>query len=138
MKRLGSEEFKSESQNLLQQVMSQIATLDETKKEEKKQITALKKDQTALEARLAKTDALFTAIGGQLTEEEAKALILKKLHDVATQELNRYLSAAKRQLILSVENLWEKYAVSSQTLQTERTETLRELDGFLKGLGYLQ
>ena len=138
LKRLGSEDFKSESQKLLQQVQSQIASLDPAKKEEKKQITALKKDQAALEARLAKTDALFTAIGGQLTEEEAKALILKKLHDVATQELNRYLNAAKRHLIQSVENLWEKYAVSSQTLDTERTETLRELDEFLKGLGYLK
>lgn len=138
LKRLGSEEFKSESQNLLQQVQSKIASLDPAKKEEKKQITALKKDRTALEARLAKTDALFTSIGGQLTEEEAKALILKKLHDVATQKLNRYLSAAKRHLIQSVENLWEKYAVSSQTLEAERTETLRELDGFLKGLGYLK
>lgn len=138
LKRLGSEEFKSESQRLLQQVQSQIASLDPAKKEEKKQITALKKDKAALEARLAKTDALFTAIGGQLTEEEAKALILKKLHDVSTQELNRYLSAAKRHLILSVENLWDKYAVSSQTLETERTETLSELNGFLRGLGYLK
>ena len=137
LKRLGSEEFKSESQRLLQQVQSQIASLDPAKKEEKKQITALKKDKAALEARLTKTDALFAAIGGQLTEEEAKALILKKLHDVSTQELNRYLSAAKRQLINSVENLWDKYAVSSQTLEDERRETLSELDGFLKGLGYL-
>jgi type I restriction enzyme M protein len=36
-----------------------------------------------------------------------------------------------------VEKLWDKYAVSSRELESERTKTLKELDGFLKGLGYL-
>jgi type I restriction enzyme M protein len=74
----------------------------------------------------------------QVTDEETKTLILKKLHDLATHELNRYLNAAKRHLILSVETLWDKYAVSSRALETERTETLTGLDGFLTGLGYLK
>ena len=34
--------------------------------------------------------------------------------------------------------LWDKYAVSSRALETERTETLQVLDGFLTGLGYLK
>jgi len=41
-------------------------------------------------------------------------------------------------LIQSVENLWEKYALSNRALETERTETLETLDGFLSGLGYLK
>ncbi len=138
LKRLGAEDFKAESEQLLRQVEAQLATLDATNKEEKKRITALTKDRAALEARLAKTDALFAAIGGRLTDEEAKTLILKKLHDVATGELDRYLNAAKRTLIQSVENLWDKYAVSSRALEAERTGTLATLDGFLKGLGYLK
>lgn len=104
----------------------------------KKEFTALQKDAAALTARIAKTDALFAQIGGKLTDEEAKTLILKKLHDLATHELNRYLNAAKRQLIQSVETLWDKYAVSSRALETERTETLKALNGFLTGLGYLK
>jgi len=138
LKRLGAEDFKAESEQLLRQVQAQLATLDATNKEEKKRITALTKDRAAIEARLAKTDALFASIGGRLTDEEAKTLILKKLHDVATGELDRYLNAAKRLLIQSVENLWDKYAVSSRALETERTETLKALDGFLKELGYLK
>ena len=138
LKRLGANDFKAESQQLLRQAQAKIAMLDETKREEKKQITALEKDQTALAARLAKTDALFASIGGQLTDEEAKTLILKKLHDLATHELTRYLNAAKRHLIQSVENLWDKYAVSSRAREAERTETLLALDGFLNGLGYLE
>ncbi|MFH1489685.1 MAG: hypothetical protein ABII06_12355 [Pseudomonadota bacterium] len=53
-----------------------------------------------------------------------------------TNELNRYLNAEKRRLIAVVENLWDKYAVSSRELEAERTETLKKLEGFLQNLGY--
>ena len=138
LKRLGADEFRAESQQLLRQVEDQLVTLEESRKDEKKQITALQKDKAALEVRLDKTDAIFSAIGGKLTDEEAKTLILKKLHDLATHELNRYLNAAKRSLIQSVENLWDKYAVSSRALESERNKTLLALDGFLNRLGYLK
>ena len=77
-------------------------------------------------------------MGAELTEDEARRLILKKLYDLAVNELNRYLNAEKRGLIAGVENLWDKYAVSSRELETERSETMKTLDRFLKGLGYLK
>jgi type I restriction enzyme M protein len=86
--------------------------------------------------RIAKTDSLLTSIGGQLTETEAKALILKKLYDLASDEHNRYLNAEKRVLIQAVENLWDKYAISSRELEAGRIETLKTLDEFLSGLAY--
>ena len=138
LKRLGGDEFKAESQQLLRQVDVQLAALDEGNKEDKKKMTALEKDKAALDARMAKTDALVAGIGGQLTEAEAKTLILKKLYDLANRELDRYLNAEKRRLIQMIENLWEKYAVSSRALETERSETLKMLDGFLSELGYLE
>ena len=138
LKRLGADDFKAENRQLLKQLETQLAPLDETKKDDKKKITVLKKDQATLESRLAKTDALLTSIGGQLTEPEARTLILKKLHELATHELDRYLSAGKRRIIQLVENLWEKYAISSRALEAERTETLKALDGFLTGLGYFK
>jgi len=136
LKRLGGDEFKAESQELMQQVDAQLANLDPTDKEDKKKVTALNKDKVALEVRLAKTDGLLNAIGGQLTEDEARRLILNKLYDLVRHELNRYLNAEKRGLIQVVENLWDKYAVSSRKLESERIKTLAKLDGFLKGLGY--
>jgi type I restriction enzyme M protein len=137
LKRLGGDEFKAESQQLLQQADAQLAGLNEANKDDKKKITALQKDKAALHARIAKTDALVAGIGGKLTEAEAKTLILKKLHDVANDELNRYLNAEKRQLIQVVENLWDKYAVSSRVLEFKQTNTRATLDGFLSRLGYL-
>ena len=136
LKRLGVVEFKAESELLLEDVHQKLATLDESKKDEKKKINALKKDKAILEARLAKTDALLASIGGQLTEPKAKALILKKLFDLAGQILDRYLNAERRHLVKAIDNLWDKYAVSSRMLESERTKLLTTLDGMLHGLGY--
>jgi type I restriction enzyme M protein len=141
LKRLGGEEFKAESRDLIRQVVTRLAELtqlDSPNKDEKKKIVALNKDKAALKARLAKTDAILAAIGGQLTEAEACDLILKKLYDLVATELTRYLNAEKRRLFAVAENLWDKYAVSRRELEAERAETLKTLDGFLKGIGYLE
>ncbi|MFZ2958318.1 MAG: hypothetical protein WA705_15630 [Candidatus Ozemobacteraceae bacterium] len=114
-----------------------MALIDEADKNQKKKIAALQKDKSALEERIAKIDAVMSTVGGHLTEEQAKDLILKKLYDFIDRELTRYLEAEKRRLIQLVENLWDKYAVSSRSLETEHTETLQKLDEFLKGLGYV-
>jgi type I restriction enzyme M protein len=138
LKRLGGDEFKAESRDLIRQADGALANLDPASKDDKKKIAALNKDKAAIVARMARTDALLAAIGGRLTEEEARCLILKKLYDLASGELNRYLNAEKRGLIAAVENLWDKYAVSGRELEEQRAETLKTLDGFLKGLGYLR
>ena len=137
LKRLGGDEFKAESQQLMHQADSLLAVLDENNKEDKKKISALRKDKRTLQTRMDKTDAVLASIGGRLTEADAKTLILKKLYDLVNQELNRYLNAEKRKLVQAFEKLWDKYAVSSNTLESERSETLKALDGFLQGLGYL-
>jgi type I restriction enzyme M protein len=138
IKRLGAELFTAETKALMQQVETQLARLDPKNKDEKKKIAALTKDQAALSARLAKVDALLMAMGGPLSDAAARELILKKLYDLVTAELNRYLNTEKRGVIAVVENLWDKYAVSSRELEKQRAETLDKLNGFLKGLGYLE
>ena len=138
LKRLGGEGFTAENKALTRQVEAQLANLDPHDKTDKKKIAALNKDKAALQERIAKTDAMLEAINGQLTDDEAKYLILKKLYDIASAELERYLNAEMRQLISGVENLWDKYAVSSRKMESEREETLRVLNGFVSGLGYCQ
>ena len=136
LKRLGGEEFKAESLELIRQVDDQLVALDPKNKADKKKITALNKDKVALKARLDKTDVLLATIGGQLTEAEARELILKKIYDLVTNELNRYLNAEKRRLVAVVENLWDKYAVSSRELESQRAGILKTLEGVLQSLGY--
>lgn len=137
LKRLGGDEFKVESQDLLRQIDAQLAELNPAEKADKKKITALSKDKTVLEGRLAKTDTVLATIGGKLTEEEARGLILKKLYDIADNELNRYIKAEVRTLVKTVENIWSKYAVSARELEREHSQTLGELNKYLARLGYV-
>ena len=116
---------------------AQLANLDPHDKTDKKKIAALNKDKAALQARIAKTDAMLAAINGQLTDDEAKRLILKKLYDIASAELERYLNVEMRQLVSGVENLWSKYATSTQKMEEARDKTLGQLNMFLRDLKYL-
>ncbi len=134
LKRIGGDGFKIESQELIQQIERQLAFLDPSKTQK---TNALIKDKSVLEERIANTDALMEAIGGQLTNNEAKHLIFKKLYDIESAELERYLNSEIRHLISGIESLWNKYALSSHEMEQDRKTTLVKLEGFLKGLGYV-
>ncbi|MCC5897166.1 MAG: N-6 DNA methylase [Phormidium sp. BM_Day4_Bin.17] len=137
LKRVGDREFKLETEQSIAQVNEQLIELDPDNKDDKKKITVLLKDKKALEKRLKQVDHLMTEIGGQLTDEAAKMLILRKLYDWVKEQLTRYLNVEKRSLIALVEKFWDKYAVSSQELEAEREETLKTLNEYLSQLGYL-
>jgi len=137
LKRIGGEEVKAEAKTIIAHAKGVIQTLDATVKDQKKKLTGLQKDVVMLENRVARIDDLLIAIGGQLGVQDAKRLILKKLHDNANKTLLSYLDAEKRALFAIVENLWDKYAVSSHTLEKERENTLLALKKCLSGLGYL-
>ena len=124
------------SRELIQQVESRLVKLDSSNRTDKRKINALNKDKAALEQRIARIDTVLETINGQLTDDEAKQLILKKLYDIANTELDRYINAEMRQLVSAVENLWSKYAVSRQQLEHEREVTIKMLNGYLKSLGY--
>ena len=138
LKRLGADDFKAETQSLVAQADARLAELDPKKKADKKTVAALDKDKEALNARLVQVDAVLKVIGGQISEADARRLILKKIYDVARAELDRYLNAEKRVLVRVAENLWEKYAVSVDSMNDDRAVTLETLDAFLCGLGYRQ
>ena len=138
LKRFGADDFKAEPQALIAQAEARLAELDSEKKVDKKIISALGKDKEALNARLDRTDAVLEAIDGQISEADARRLILKKIYDIAHAELDRYLNAEKRMLVRAVENLWEKYAVSVDSMNADHAVTLETLDAFLCGLGYRQ
>ena len=136
-KRVGTQDYQAETRALIRQDDARLADLDPQNRADKKMIIALNKDKTALAKRLATADAVLAQIGGQLSEDEARELILVKLYDIARAELERYLNAEKRSLVLGVENLWDKYAVSSRELEAERDATMKTLDELLAKLDYL-
>jgi len=137
LKRLGADDFKAETQSLVAHADARLAGLD-PKKTDKKTVAALHKDKEALNARLVQVDTVLKVIGGQISEADARRLILKKIYSIARAELDRYLNAEKRAFMRVIENLWEKYAISAGKLESDRATTLATMDGFLTGLGYLK
>ncbi len=136
LKRLGGGDFKAESLAMIKQADAQLSGLDPENKMDKKKIKAINKDKEILAARISQTDAILADIGGQLSEEEARRVILMKIYDITHTELERYLNAEKRGLVQRVENLWDKYSVSSQELEVKRERTMNELNDFMNRLGY--
>lgn len=134
IKRIGADEEIADTTALLKQLELLLIEAEN----DKKRLTALNKDKARLQARLDSINALIVEVGESLTEDEAKQLILKKLYDLMSSELARYLNAEKRALLAVLENWFDKYAVSMQALEQQRATTLTELNGFLTSLGYLK
>ena len=105
-------------------------------KERKKRLAALERDRETLRQKLAHLDTELEAIGGVITADEAKRLILKKLYDLISNGLARYLNGEKRATLAVFERLWDKYAVSARSIEHERAATMHELDSYLTKLGY--
>ena len=80
---------------------------------------------------------LMEQIGGRITEEESRELILQKHYDLVTGQLERYVQGEERVLYGIFETLFVKYAKSGQELDADRQATLAMLQGFLGRLGYL-
>ena len=144
-KMYGVEGEKDELVNLLAQNKKRIEEMETAGEPgEKKQKTAynktlksLKEDNSKIEKHLTGLDDFLKSIGGVITPEECKTLILQKHNNLIQQELLKYLNAEKRKLIACIEKLWDKYAIPSQTLETERQQTVNKLNTFLTELKYL-
>jgi len=102
-----------------------------------KQYNTATKNIEILENKVNSIDALLTTIGGEITVQECKNLILKKHFDLINDQLLRYLNKEKRNLINAYQNLWDKYAVSAQSIENKRHNTLTELNQFLTALNYV-
>jgi type I restriction enzyme M protein len=130
--RIRSEELKVKSEEL------------KTKNEKNKELTQIEKtlkqltaDSQKMKEKLKGLDAFLESIGGIITPEECKTLILQKHNSLVQQELLKYLNAEKRALIAGIEKLWDKYKVTSQNLENKRQSSLDQLNKFLTELKYL-
>lgn len=83
-----------------------------------------------------KTRGLIHEKREALSEGEGRTLILKKLHDLVANELERYLNAQLREAVSIFEMLWNKYFVSLAELSKERDTKLSLLSNWLDKLGY--
>lgn len=145
IKRYGTDDIKAEHiirLNAVQQKLDELEAQPEpiAKKEKtayNKLIKQYKENIKTLNEGIAEFDAISEAIGGMMTDDECRELILEKHHRLIVNELTYYLNAEQRQIIALFDNLWDKYAVSQQTILKDRDATAETLNRFLTQLNYL-
>ena len=72
----------------------------------------------------------------QISDDDARRLITKRWLATLHDNIAVYLEAHARHLQQSVELLHDKYSVTLNDLLEERDEATKELDEYLKELGY--
>ena len=93
----------------------------------------LKADLRATEK---KKEELVTAAREKIDRDEARRVILDRLHRLLVQTYEGYLRADQRVCLAALENLHEKYAVTAKAIEAKRDAEAARLKGFLKELGY--
>jgi len=101
---------------------------------------ALEDEAKQLKAELRATgkkqEELVAAAREKISTDEAKGVILERLHRLLVQTFEAYLRADQRACIATLENLHGKYAVTAKQIETKRDEAAAKLKGFLVELGY--
>jgi type I restriction enzyme M protein len=93
----------------------------------------LKSDLRATEK---KQEELVAAARAKIDRDEARRVILDRLHRLLIETYAGYLRADQRACLSALENLHAKYAVTAQAIESQRDAAAAKLKGFLKELGY--
>ncbi len=109
-----------------EQRFAKHSELEEELKQCKKKVKEIKDRKQALvdSARL------------KITPEEAKELILKRWKATLHSTVNSYLQDHSRQLLSAVENLYDKYTTTLNSILSDREKETQLLNNFLIELGY--
>jgi type I restriction enzyme M protein len=113
--------------------ITEIESQLEPYKEIKKQLAEAKAKLRTLKNELVKR---LQAARVALTDEECQGLVLAIFQDGLIAELERYITAHRQQVIVVVENWWDKYRVTLKDIEAERDAAAKWLSEFLIGLGY--
>lgn len=93
----------------------------------------LKNDLRASEK---KQEELVAAARAKIKQEEARKVIIERLHRLLIQTYEGYLRADQRACLAAIENLYGKYAVTAKEIEKKRDEEGKRLKVFLRELGY--
>lgn len=101
---------------------------------------ALEDEERQLKADLRATEKkkeeLVTAAREKIDRDEARRVILDRLHRLLVQTYEGYLRADQRACTAALENLHAKYAVTAKAIEVKRDAEAAKLKVFLMELGY--
>ena len=89
-----------------------------------------------LRATEKKQEELVTAARAKINTDEAKRVILDRLHRILIETYEGYLRADQRACLAALENLHAKYAVTAKAIEAKRDAAAAKLKTFLEELGY--
>lgn len=89
-----------------------------------------------LRATEKKEEELVAAAREKISRDEARRVILDRLHRLLVQTYESYLRADQRACIAALENLHAKYAVTAKAIEAGRDAETAKLKTFLAELGY--
>jgi type I restriction enzyme M protein len=92
--------------------------------------------KAALRATEKKQEELVTAARAKIDTDEAKRVILDRLHRILIETYEGYLRADQRACLAALENLHAKYAVTAKAIEGKRDAAAAKLKTFLEELGY--
>ena len=90
----------------------------------------------ALKARRGGEEALADVVGGALTADDVRAIVLGRLRDSLSGEVRRYAAEERNALADRLSTIWAKYGVSLATIEAERADALGAFDQTLRSLGF--
>lgn len=99
----------------------------------RKELRAAKKAAKALKEEFV--DKLVTARADLLPDQE-QGLVLAVAHTGLGDHLDAYVARHRQLVVATLENWWDKYAVTFRAIEEERATASNDLDAVLKGLGY--
>ncbi|MHC1744957.1 MAG: N-6 DNA methylase [Syntrophobacteraceae bacterium] len=72
-----------------------------------------------------------------LLSDDCRILVLDLTREDLEQVLRRYVEEHREEVRAAVENVWDKYGVSLQTIEKQRDMVVLRLDGLLRDLNYV-
>lgn len=117
--------FKARAQEIEARLARHKGLEDEAKQ--------LKADLRATEK---KKEELVAAAREKINRDEARRVILGRLHRLLVWTYEGYLRADQRACLAALENLHDKYAVTAKDIETKRDASAAKLKTFLAELGY--
>ncbi|WJG09399.1 N-6 DNA methylase [Aliiglaciecola sp. LCG003] len=81
-------------------------------------------------------DELLEIARNDITDEEAKVLILERFKTALDRQYQNYVRALLLDRIAAIENLHRKYQVTAKSIIAKREQEASKLAGFMKELGY--
>jgi len=92
--------------------------------------------KSELRATERKMDDLVAAARLKIEPDEARTVILDRLHRLLIETYQGLLRADQRACLAALENLHAKYAVTAKQIEMNRDEAAANLQAFLEELGY--